>query len=171
MQPRMKTLITTTLTLLLASCTDTDRVEAKPSPAASTTAVAQTEQPLLYFNISDDANSPSFLHLSEIEDQGDNHYLVARTDLFGRGARDGYGLGTIWEVDCDNGRMKVIRAARLSPGDEEARIVDMASEWGRPANQAGRMMLDLVCVGEAQLERSRVFQGDMRAYSARFWGR
>ena len=158
--------------VLLASCADAKESEANttvepPSAAVST----QGDEGPIYFNISDDPNSPSFLHLNEIENQGGNTYLVARTDLFNRGHPNAFGMGTIWEVDCDGERMKIIRAARLAPDIDTPEIVDMPTEWVQPKGAMGRTMQDLVCIGEASLNPAKVFRGDMWTYTQEFWGR
>lgn len=156
--------------VLLASCADAKEGETNAATQPPPSAHTQSDEGPIYFNISDDPYSPSFLHLDEIERQGGNAFLVARTDLFNRGQPNAFGLGTIWEIDCDGGRMRIIRAARLALGVHEPEIVEMPTEWVQPEGRIGRTMQDLVCIGEASLNPDKVFRGDMWEYSQKFLG-
>lgn len=155
-------------TVLLASCADAKESEANAAAQPPSAVHTQGDEGPIYFNISDDPNSPSFLHLDEIERQEGNTFLAARTDLFNRGQPNAFGMGTIWEIDCDGGRMRIIRAAPLAPDVEEPEIVDMPTEWVQPEGPMGRTMQDLVCIGEASLDPDRVFRGDMWGYAQKF---
>lgn len=155
--------------VLLASCADAKESEPNAAAQPPTAVQTQADEGPIYLNISDDPDSPSFLHIDEIERQGGNTFLAARTDLFNRGQPNAFGMGTIWEIDCDGGRMRIIRAARLAPDVEDPQIVDMPTDWVQPEGPMGRTMQDLVCTGEGSLNPDKLFRGDMRGYTQEFW--
>jgi|GEM_PF-6031507 len=124
----------------------------------------------IYYDISSDPESPSLLHLDEIQDDGDDRILL-KTDLFN--LRPKAGLETLWRFDCAARTMKTIAAARLTTPvpNNEFTPIDIDDVLTPESSTPAKVMFDLVCKGEGRLDPQRVFEGDYQQVLEDFWAR
>lgn len=114
MNSRMKLMpIVAMSAVLLASCADAKEGEANATTQPPPSVHTQSDEGPIYFNISDDPYSPSFLHLDEIERQEGNAFLVARTDLFNRGQPNAFALRSSMKASAASPKVGVVFLARL----------------------------------------------------------
>ncbi len=126
----------------------------------------------IYYDISRDPESPSLLHIDNIQEDGE-YLILLKTDLFA--AEPKFGLETILRFDCAARTMRTIAAAQLiGPTPTPAnmfRPIEIDDVLKPESSVPAGIKFDLVCTGEGRLVPQRVFEGDYTRLLTDFWER
>ncbi len=167
---RLKQASILTLTMLLASCADAKEGEAKAAEPAP--AVVQTDGLPAYYNVSDNVDRLTLIHLGEMEDG--SAVIVPVTSVSRR--PENVGLGNVWRLNCGQETMEILQSVPISPGH-----VGNVSTFDQPQQLRARASAEnweiyrLGCDGSAQLDRQRVIMDapnrtdDLQVLVKNFW--
>lgn len=150
--------------LMVASCADAKEEDMSPAPevgtntaavAGSDGAATQKHDLPLFYNISTRPNEIALVHLSSMEEDGDD--ITAAITTASR-APVRIGLGAVWKTHCGRGTMTLIQSVPFAPGfhGELTTVAnpEPVSERSTPEN---RTLYAMACGGEADLDPKRVY--------------